>query len=124
MLSFKLLVPTLLFTALILAAALQGLSASGHFPRTAKGAASVPGPIVLFGSLALAIVGFVAGAAAALRLAPWYAAVIGGGLAVLVAPLVLQVFPDRFVDGRGALIAFGGASAGFAILLIALAIGW
>jgi hypothetical protein len=123
MMSLRLFIPTLLFAALVLAAALQVLSASGHFPRTTKVAASVPGPIVLFGSLALAIVAFVAGAAAALHVAPWFADVIGGGLAVLVAPLALQAFPDRFVDGRSALIVLGGASAVFAILLIALATG-
>ena len=49
------------------------------------------------------------------QLIPWYAAVIGGGLAILAAPLVLQQFPDRFVDGRAALLSF--AAAGIALAL-------
>ncbi|HEY6860178.1 MAG TPA: hypothetical protein VI358_10385 [Pseudolabrys sp.] len=40
---------------------------------------------------------------------PWYAAVIGGGLAILAAPLVLQQFTDTFVDGRASLLSFAGA---------------
>jgi hypothetical protein len=50
------------------------------------------------------------GITVAWRYLPWYAAVIGGGGAILVAPLALQPLPDRFVDGAGALIVFGGAS--------------
>jgi len=72
------------FIALVLAAALRGLAASGHFPRRSKTAGH--GSVNLFGSLALAAMGFAAGTAAALYLIRWYAVVIGGGLAVLVAP--------------------------------------
>jgi len=121
MLSFKLLISTALFAALVLAAALQGLAASGHFPRKSK--ISGVGPAILFGSLLLTAVGFAAGTIAALHLIPWYAVVIGGGLAVLVAPLVLQLFPDRFVDGRGAAVVFAVACILLAIVLIVLAIG-
>jgi hypothetical protein len=56
-------------------------------------------------------------------LIPWYAAVIGGGLAILAAPLVLQNFTDRFVDGRGSLMSFAGAGGLLALLLIWLAGG-
>ena len=42
----------------------------------------------------------------------WYAAVIGGGLMVLIAPFVLQPFGDKFVNGRVA-----------PLLLSALALG-
>ncbi len=120
MLSFKLLIPTALFAVLVLAAALQGLALSGHFPRTSK--ASAVGTVILFGSLLLTSVGFAAGTAAALQLLPWFTAVIGGGLAVLVAPLVLQLFSDRFVDGRGAPVAFAAVGTLLAIVLIVLAI--
>lgn len=58
-----------------------------------------------------------AGIAAAWMLIPWYAAVIGGGGAILLAPLALQVFPDRIVDGKTALIGFAAAAAGLAALL-------
>jgi hypothetical protein len=115
-------IATALFAALVLAAALQGLAASGHFPRAAK--ATGPGSVVVLGSLELTVAGFAAGTFAALHVIPWYAVVIGGGLAVLVAPLVLQFFPDRFVDGRGALVVFAAASGVFAIILIALAIAF
>ncbi len=48
--------------------------------------------------------------AAALALAwralPWYATVIGGGAALLFAPLLLQPLPDSFVNGRRGLLVF------------------
>jgi hypothetical protein len=122
MLPIKALMPAVLFTVLVLAAALQGLAASGHFPRSVKTLGSGLGPVVLFGTIVFTVVSFAAGIVAALQLTPWYAAVIGGGLAVLVAPLVLQVFPDRFVDGRGALTVFAGVNLLLAIALITLAI--
>ena len=59
---------------------------------------------------------------AAWRLIPWYAAVIGGGFAILVAPLVLQQFPDRFVDGRASLLSFAAAGALLALLLVRLSV--
>jgi hypothetical protein len=61
------------------------------------------------------------GTAAALMLIPWYAAVIGGGAAILLAPLALQVFPDRVVDGKIALIGLATAAAVLAALLCWLA---
>ena len=56
-------------------------------------------------------------ARAAWRLIPWYAAVIGGGLAILVAPFVLRQFPDCFVDGRASLLSFAAAGALLALLV-------
>ena len=61
------------------------------------------------------------GIAAAWMLIPWYATVIGGGGAILLAPLALQVFPDRIVDGKVALIGFAAAAAVLAALLCWLA---
>lgn len=121
MVALQALIPTLLLTALVLAAAMQGLAASGHFPRAAQ-PRSGSGPIVLFGSMALTFASLAGGAAAALRFIPWYAAIIGAGLSVLAAPLLLQWFSDRFVDGRGALLALAGASAVLAMLLIGRAV--
>jgi MFS family permease len=118
MLPVSTLIPLILFIALVLASSLYGLAASGHFPRRRK----TIGPIVLFGSMGLVIICLVCGIAATVRFTPWYAAVIGGGLSVLAAPLVLQWFPDRFVDGSGALAAFAATGAIVAIVLIALAI--
>lgn len=105
----------ILFMALTLAAVLHGLAASGHFPlRRHPGV----GPTILFGSLAIVVACIAEAIAAAVRLIPWYAAVIGGGLSILLAPLVLQQLPDRFVDGRSALIAFSAASLACALLLM------
>jgi hypothetical protein len=116
------LIPLVLFMALVLAASLHGLAASGHFPQPrAAAAATGVAPIVLFGSMVLVIASVIAGLMAALHLVAWYAAIIGGGMSVLAAPLALQWFPDRFVDRSGALVVFGGASAVLAILLIAMA---
>ena len=113
-------VPLLLLVGLILVASLQGLAASGHFPQRPKGTvfASTFGGIMLFGSIALTLLALVGGIMAALRLVPWYAAIIGGGLALLAAPLVLRWFPDRFVDGRGAPLVFAGIGTALALLLI------
>jgi hypothetical protein len=56
-------------------------------------------------------------------LIPWYAAVIGGGLAILAAPVVLQQFTDTFVDGLASLLSFAGAGVLRVFLLIWLAGG-
>lgn len=112
------LIPLLLLAALILTAALHGLAASGHFPLQPKALASGAGAVLLFGSMALVAVSLVGGIVCALRLVPWYSAIIGGGIALLAAPLVLAWFPDRFVDGRGALVTFAAASVILAILLL------
>lgn len=113
------LVPLLLFAALILSGSLQGLAVSGHFPRRPKGShfASRSGAITLFGSIALTIAALIGGTATALHVVPWYAAVIGAGCALLAAPPVLSLFPDRFVDGRGAPLAFAAFSAALALLI-------
>jgi hypothetical protein len=117
--STEALIALALFMALVLASALQGLAASGHFPRADQPASGVA-PLILFGTIALVALSLAAGSMAALRLLPWYAAVISGGLSVLVAPPVLQAFPDRFVDGRGSLLAFAATGAVLALSLVCL----
>jgi hypothetical protein len=73
MLSFKLLIATALFAVLVLAAALQGLALSGHFPRASRNAGV--GPVILFGSLLLTAAGFAVGTiAASPRGTPWSSA--------------------------------------------------
>jgi hypothetical protein len=120
MLSAATVIPLVLFMALILAASLHGLAASGHFPRVPRPSTSEVGPMILLGSMAVAIAALASGVATAIRFVPWYAAIVGGGLAILAAPLVLQRFPDSFVDGRGALLTFAAANVALAILLMAL----
>jgi hypothetical protein len=112
--------PLLLFMALLLALALHGLAAAGHFPQEHRSPAlrSRLGSLVLFGSIVIALISLGAGLLVAWQRIPWYAATIGGGGMVLVAPVLLQLFSDRFVDGPGALIAFAGTGMLFAFVLI------
>jgi hypothetical protein len=42
--------------------------------------------------------------------------VIGGGAMVLFAPLLLQPFPDSFVNGRRGLLTFAGIAAGLTLV--------
>jgi hypothetical protein len=114
--------PLVLFMALVMALSLHGLAASGQFPRERRSPAlgAGAGPLILFASIGVAAVCLLVGLTLAWRLVPWYAAIIGGGAMVLAAPLVLQWFPDSFVDGRGALIAFAGAGAVLAVIAFLL----
>jgi hypothetical protein len=59
-----------------------------------------------------------AGLAAAWHLIPWYAAVIGGCAAALMAPLILRWFPDHFVDGGSSLLSFAAAALVLALPLL------
>ena len=113
-----------LFALLMLMLSLHGLSASGHFPREHRAPAlsSPLSAVILHGTILIALASLFAGLWAAWRLIPWYAAVISGSLAILAAPLVLQGFSDSFVDHRGSLLSFAGASAALAIMLLLLAI--
>jgi hypothetical protein len=120
MLPSQSLLPLLLFTLLLFVASLFGLAALGQFPRAARKTALVQGigPAVLWGSITVVILGVLIAIAAAWRLIPWYAAVIAGGIAVLVAPLALQYFSDEFVDGRGALAIFAAIASVLALGLL------
>jgi hypothetical protein len=114
------LIPLLLFVLLVSAAALQGLAASGHFPFRDGGAtsASQPRRATLFVSIAVTLLALIAGCTAAPRLTSWSGAIIAGGFSLLFAPLLLRVFPDRFINGTGALIAFAAATLAAAAVLI------
>lgn len=118
MLSSIAVLPLFLFVGLALVLALLGLAAAGHFPRERRAPVlrSRVGTLILFGSLAAALVCLASALALAWQRIPWYAAIIGGGAAVLMAPLVLQLFPDKFVDSRGALIGFTSIGALIALL--------
>ena len=97
-----------LLAGTVLLAALYGLSASGHFPAEFRPARlrGAWGSLVLWGSMAAACLAALAALAMAWRALPWYATVIGGGAALLFAPLLLQPLPDSFVNGRRGLLAF------------------
>lgn len=96
------------FMGLVLAFALFGLTASGHFPAEHRAPAlrSGLGALILWGTMACALVMLGAAFVIAAGRLPLYAAVIGGGAMLLVAPLVLQGFPDSFVDSRLGLLSF------------------
>lgn len=95
-----------LFVVLVLASGMHVLSASGHFPAHGRSAElrGFGSSLLLFGSIALVAAALIAGTIATAMSAPWPALVLGGGAAILLAPVILQLFPDRFIDGRGALI--------------------
>ena len=112
----------ILVTALLLGAAFCGLAASGHFPRE-QGSVEFQsgiGEFILFGTLASSILSLAVGIGMALRLVPWYAAVLGGGAVLLAAPLLLRLFPDSFVDSRAALLTFASACTLLLVILFRL----
>lgn len=107
----------LLLAALVLAAALYGLAAAGHFPAAGRRAAlsGAAGAAILWGSMAVAAgAGLVGLRFAWLHLPPAAAVIVGGG-ALLVAPLVLQPCPDSFVDGRRGLVVLAALAGGLAL---------
>ena len=112
-----------LFAALMLLVSLQLLAASGHFPASARTTQmqTPPAVAVLWLSVALTVAALIAGGMAAWHVAPWQGLVIGGGLAVLTAPLLLQPCPDWFVDGRAALATFSAGAILCAVLLVVTA---
>jgi hypothetical protein len=112
----------LAFMALFLAVSMYALAASGHFPREHRGKKfKTPlGNIILFGTIVLSLLCAATGVYFVQESVPWYAAIIGGGAVVLAAPLVLQLFSDRFVDGRGSLIAFSSAAICFSCVMALL----
>jgi hypothetical protein len=95
-----------LFMALVLVLSLYWLTVSGHFPEEHRTASlkSASGQAVLWGTIGLSTLVTLAALTFAWRHVPLYAAIIGGGLMVLIAPLFLHPLPDSFVDGRPGLV--------------------
>jgi hypothetical protein len=105
------------FMALILVLTLYGLTASGHFPAARAPALQCSaGRIILWVTLAIAGGVLASALLFAWRRLPFYAAVIGGGAMILIAPLLLQPMPDSFVDGRRGLLAFAAVELALALL--------
>lgn len=96
----------LVLMALVLTLCIFAIFAAGHFPYTSRSpelktpaaTATIWGTIIIAASSALLSLAF------AFRTLPWYAAVIGSGLMVLAAPLIAQMFPDRFVNSKAVLL--------------------
>lgn len=108
-----------LFMALTLTIFTYVMAASGHFPREVRGAgmAGTTGRLILWASILLIAASSVMALAFAYQVIPWYYAVIGGGFMVLIAPFVLQPFPDNFVDGPAVLILLTLLAAGLATVM-------
>lgn len=106
-----------MFMALVLSVSLYGLTASGHFPQEHRGVQlrTASGAALLWATMAVAAAAAIYAIVYAVETLPWYAAVIGGGAALLAAPLLLQPMPDAFVDGRRGLVVFAAASAVLAV---------
>ncbi len=119
-------VSILIFAVLVLMATLQMLAASGHFPLHVRdpGMKSAPAVLLLCLSLMVTATALIAGALAAWESVPWQALVIAAGLSVLAAPVVLQQFSDRFVDGRAALVTFAAGAAFSALLLVVVVVAY
>ena len=107
------------FMAGVLAVALYGLTASGHFPAEARSAKFKDGwgALLLWGTLAATALAAVAMLLKSWSILPWYLQVIGGGAMLLFAPLLLQPLPDSFVNGRRGLLAFSAGAAFLAGLM-------
>lgn len=107
------------FAALLLAAALYGLSLSGHFPAEHRGPAlRGAGGTALMAITALIVVAAVTGGVAiAWPSLPLAILVIAAGAGVLLAPLILTGFPDVFINGRSALVVFAMATTACTTLI-------
>lgn len=109
----------IIFVCAVEAAALYGLALSGHFPaeyrpetlRHGWGAA------LLWATALATAVSLCVVLLAAAPVIPWPVLVIGAGAMLLFAPLLLRPFPDAFVNGRRALLAFSAGTVVFAALL-------
>jgi hypothetical protein len=108
-----------LYVAAVLLLALYGLTASGHFPAEHRGEKLRHGwgAALLWATMASTAVAGVMMLIRAWSLLPWHALVIGGGVMLLLAPLLLQPLPDSFVDGRCGLLVFGFGAVLFAAAL-------
>ncbi len=109
------------FALLVMSASLYGLTASGHFPSEHRPEAlkSPAGTAILWGTMTLALATVLVGLGLAWTTLPWTWAVIVGGAVLLIAPLILQLFPDSFVDGRAGLLVFAGLGAALSLAVIA-----
>jgi hypothetical protein len=112
----------LLFAIAVELLALYGLTVSGHFPAEFRSQQLQTGigATILWATLVTAGVAAIVAVAGAWRALPWPAIIICGGAMLLAAPLVLRWFPDRFVDGRAALIGFAGGAILAAVVLWAV----
>jgi hypothetical protein len=110
----------MMFALLVMSAALYGLTASGHFPseHRAEALRTTSGAAILWGTMVLALATAIVGLGLAWAVLPWTWAVIVGGAVLLMAPLILQLFPDSFVDGRAGLLVFAGIGGALSLAVL------
>ena len=103
----------------VLAVALYGLTASGHFPAEARSAKfrDGAGALVLWTTLLATALSAGSMLLKSWSILPWYLSLLGGGAMLLFAPLLLQALPDSFVNGRRGLIAFSACAVALAGVL-------
>ena len=108
-----------LFMITVLMLALFGLTAGGHFPAEfrADDLKRGTGAAIMWTTMFAALLSGAITLVFALGALPWYMILIGGGMVLLLAPLLLQLLPDSFVNGRAALLTFSGAAALAAITM-------
>ncbi len=109
----------IVFALLVLSAALYGLTVSGQFPseHRAEALRTTGGVTILWSTMAVGLATAIAALVLAWSALPWTWAVIVGGSVLLMAPLILQLFPDSFVDGRAGLLVFAGLGAVLSLAL-------
>lgn len=107
-----------LFFALVLAIALFCLCLAGHFPveHQKPELRSWHGRILFVASIILVVIAAAKAFGFALERLPAPYAIIAGGAALLFAPLVLQRFPDNFVDGRRGIAVFAALATALSLV--------
>ena len=100
------------FMATVLIIFMFVVTVSGHFPveHRATALTTPGGAFLLWTTFLIAAVTALLAIVFVYRLIPTYAAVIGGGFMILIAPYTLHPFPDSFVNGRLLLILLAGAA--------------
>jgi hypothetical protein len=107
------------YTVNVALLALYGLTVSGHFPTALRAPQlkTWAGAAILWLTLTAACLAATMVAWVASAVLHWTAIVIAGGAMLLAAPLLLRLFPDRFVDGLGGLVAFAAGAVTAALIL-------
>ena len=100
--------------------ALYGLAWSGHFPADYRSDEfkTTSGAGMHWGTLVTAVTAACLVGDAAIQVLPWPAMIVGGGSMLLAAPLLLQLFSDRFVNSVSALTSFAGSALAVAVIFV------
>ena len=110
------------FSLQVLVITLLFLCLSGHFPfaHQQPKLKELPGRLLMAASVLLGAISVAQVIGFANRQLPIPVAIICAGLALLVAPLVLQRLPESFVEGRRGLAALAALAATMVYLMTRL----